>query len=60
MKKPDRYTEAEWAAIIEQECRQEQAFEEIANFGEGAEIVNVITGERWIAGKRQRKNKGGK
>lgn len=58
MKAPKGYTEAEWAAILEEECRREQAFEEIAAFGEGAEIVNILTGERWKAGKRPKK--GGK
>lgn len=56
MKAPEGYTEQEWQAIIEEECRREQAFEEIAAFGEGAEIVNILTGERWIAGKRPRNN----
>lgn len=53
MKTPKGYTEAEWQAILEEESRMEQAFEEIAAFGEGEEIVNVITGERWKAGQRR-------
>jgi len=55
MKPWNEMTEQEKQAIIDEECRREQAFEEIAAFGEGAEIVNVLTGERWIAGKRQKK-----
>lgn len=58
MAKPSIYTDEEWAAILEEECRNEQAFEERANFEEGERIVNVITGESWIAGKRPRR--GGK
>ena len=42
-----------------EERLREQAFEEIANFGKGAELINVITGERWIAGKRQQNIQGG-
>lgn len=53
MKTPKGYTEAEWQAILEKESRMERAFEELAAFDEGEEIVNVITGERWKAGQRR-------
>ena len=54
MSEPLNTTEAEWEAILAEEALAEQAFEELAAFGEGATIVNVLTGERWTAGKRSR------
>jgi len=54
MNEPINHTETDWDAILAEEALAEQAFEELAAFGEGATIVNVLTGERWTAGKRQR------
>lgn len=45
---------------IKEDLLREQAFEELAAFGEGTRIIDVVTGETWIAGKRPRKNKGGR
>lgn len=54
MTEPTNNTEAEWAAILAEESLSEQAFEELAAFGEGETIVNILTGEQWTAGKRPR------
>lgn len=56
----EEMTEEERQEAIKEDLRREQAFEELAAFGEGTRIVDVVTGETWIAGKRPRKNKGGK
>lgn len=41
----------------DEDALAEQAFEELSAFGEGVNIVNVLTGERWVSGKRPRPTK---
>lgn len=55
MNKPD--TNTEWEDFLDEDALAEQAFEELSAFGEGVNIVNVLTGERWVSGKRPRRTK---
>ena len=45
MKKPAKYTEAQWKFILES-MEAEQEFEKTAAFGSGVKLVNVVTGKR--------------